>query len=261
MKTHKDLLNPKLTPIQFSELTKRLPEIRSQRKELAELAKSRPSRFLEILGNCYSWSSIYELSFIQQLGSLFVLLGMHEPILHSGSYTYPQQAFIEISRDGSTLDQWYEFNKDKIEKKHLLWLVIVLQRNILSIMLFHQSLGALVDQVRKGNRESFFKAVSIDRSILSCPTFADILSHAELTNDKDFFMHLRKALKGPSNKHMEAIGDLRYAIIMLRELGFDKFTDNQLISFFVDNGLYPKHPSAAKNLRQQIQNSKKYTTI
>ena len=190
----------KLTPEQFRDLANKLPEIRSQKNELAELIKSKPQRVKEVLGQYYSWSEIYELSFIEQLAYLFVLIGIHKPFIEISKSTAPQQALIEASENGGKLDLWYELNKDNIEKKHLLWLVIVLQRNILSIMLFHQSLGALVHEVRQGNNEALFKAVSVDRSILTCPTFADRLSLAELKNDKHFFIHLRKALKGPSLK-------------------------------------------------------------
>ena len=186
---------------------------------------------------------------------------MQEPITRAAGTTEPQKTLLDMCKDGEEFDKLYEQNKDKIDKKHLIWLVMVMQRNILSIMLFHQSLGALVEQVRNGSNEALFKAVSIDRSILSCPTFSDRLSYAELTNDKDFFIHLRKALKGPSKKHMEAIGDLRYAIVLLKEVGFDRFTDEELITFFVNTRLYPNNVSAIKNLRKHIQDSKKYTTI
>ena len=57
----------KLTPEQFRDLANKLPEIRSQKNELAELIKSKPQRVKEVLGQYYSWSEIYELSFIEQL--------------------------------------------------------------------------------------------------------------------------------------------------------------------------------------------------
>jgi len=250
----------KLTPEQFSEIAKMLPEIRSYKHELADLAKNNPERVKAVFGDCTSWSSIYELSFVEQLAYLFILLGLHEQVIEVNKSSSPSQAFIEMIKDGAELDQWYEANKATINKTHLLWLAVVLQRNILSIMLFHQSLGALVDLVKKGSDEAYFKAVSVDRSILSCPTFADRLSRAELENDKPFFIHLRKSLKGPSLKNMAAIGDLRYAIVLLREAGFDKYTDDELISLFVNAGLYPRHPSAAKNIRKHIQAARKFAT-
>lgn len=250
-----------LTPEQFSEIAKKLPEIRSQKREFAELVKSKPDKVKEILGEGYSWSDIYELSFNEQLAYLFVLLKMQEPIKQAANSTNPQSAFLEMCRDGAEFDKCYAENESSTDKKHLIWLVMILQRNVLSIMLFHQSLGALVEQVRGGSNEALFKAVSVDRSILICPTFSDRLSFAELANDKDFFIHLRKALKGPSKKHMEAIGDLRYAIVLLREVGFDRYTDDELVTYFVSNRLYPNNVSAVKNLRKHIQDSKKYTTI
>jgi len=252
----------KFTPEQFKDLASKLPEIRSQMKELPEALKSKPQKVKEILGEFYSWASIYEMPYIEQLAYLMVLLGMHKPFIEAvNNSPSPIQALIDISEDGAELDQWYEVNKAVIDKKHFIWLTIVMQRNILSIMLFHQSLGTLVEQVRQGSREAFFRAVSVDRTILSCPTFADRLSLAELTNDKDFFIHLRKALKGPSRKNMEAIGDLRYAIVVLRELGFSQFTDDELIALFVGNRLYPKSAAAAKNLRKHIHAARKFSTI
>ena len=116
---------------QFREIAKKLPEIRSQKNELAELVKSKPQRINEILGEYYSWAKIYELNFVEQLAYLFVLLNMQKPILDISKNTAPQQALIEASEEGGKLDQWYELNKDNIEKKQLLWLVVVLQRNIL----------------------------------------------------------------------------------------------------------------------------------
>ncbi|MCB4810884.1 hypothetical protein LG204_06105 [Methylovorus menthalis] len=249
-----------LSPHQFSSVVKTLPEIRSQMKKLGEVMLSKPEKVKEILGEYYSWAFIYELPFVEQLAYLSVLLGFQESLVEASKAKDITQATIDLAADGGVLDRWYEANEEKIEKKHLIWLSFVMQRNILSIMLFHRSLGALVHEVRTGSDDAFFKAVSIDRTILLCPTFSDRLSYAELTNDKTFFLHLRKALKGPSKKNMEAIGDLRYAIVLLRDMGFNKFTDDELIGLFVGNGLYPKSYNAAKNLRKHIHTARKFST-
>jgi len=252
--------NKKLNPDQFIELAKSLPEIRIYKDEFADRIKNDPDRIKQFFGDCTSWSHIYEYSFNEQLAYLFILIGIHKTMIEVANSTDQAQAIIEVTKEGAELDQWYESNKETIDKKHLLWLAVVLQRNVLSIMLFHQSLGALVEEVRLGNDEAYFKAVSVDRSILSCPTFAKRLSQAELSNDKTFFIHLRKALKGPSQKHWAAIADLRYAIVLLIEAGFDKFTDDELISFFVNTGLYINHPNAIKNLRKHIYVARKFAT-
>ena len=54
-------------------------------------------------------------------------------------------------------------------------------------MLFHRTLDALVDEAREGNDDSFLNAIRIDRSIITCPTFALRIAKAEIKNDKKFF--------------------------------------------------------------------------
>lgn len=252
----------KLTHDQFATLVSRLPDVRGQMRELPELMRQKTSKFQELLGaEDYSWGDIYALPFLEQMAWLFVLVGLHIPLHEAAQSPDPQEAVSRWGNADSPLDAWYETRKNDIEWKHLLWLTVVLQRNILSIMLFNQSMGALVESVRQGDDEALYKAVRIDRTVLLASPCADRLSKAELLNDKDFFRHLRSALKGPSQKHMAAIQDLRYSIVALRECGFDTFSDQDLERLFVRTRLYPNSASALKNLRKHIQDSRKITTI
>lgn len=159
--------------------------------------------------------------------------------------------------EGGPFDVWYESVKDRMEWKYLIWLCVVLQRNILSIMLYHQSLGGLVEAVRNGDDSAFFKAVRIDKTVLLAPTCADRLSRAELINDKVFLGHLRSAMKGPTQKHMVAIQDLRYSIVALRECGFDRFNDKDLEQLFIRTQLYPNSAGALKALRKHLNLARK----
>jgi hypothetical protein len=251
----------KLTHSQFAKLVSSLPEVRGQMKELPELLSQKKDRLKELLGSeDYSWGDIYELPFLEQMASLFVLLGLHVPLHEAALSEDPQEAVTRWGEPNSPLDAWFATQENEIEWKHLVWLTVVLQRNILSIMLYGQSLGALVEHVRQGNDESFFKAVRIDRTVLLAAPCADRLSKAELTNDKEFFRHLCRALKGLSKKHMIAIQDLRYSIVALRECGFDRFSDEDLERLFVKTRLYPNNAGALKNLRKHIQESRKIKT-
>lgn len=252
----------KLTHDQFATLVSRLPEVRGQMRELSELVRQKKDQLNALLGSeDYSWAEIYELPFLEQLTWLFVLLGLHIPLHEAAKSEDPQEVVGHWADADGPLDAWYEAQNGKVEWKHLLWLTLVLQRNILAIMLYGQSMGALVDAVRTGNDEAFFKAVRIDRTVLLSSPCADRLSKAELLNDKAFFGHLRKALKGLSKKHMVAIQDLRYSIVALRECGFDHFTDEALERLFIQTRLYPNSPGALKNLRRHIQDARKITTI
>ncbi len=254
----------KLTLDQFREVVKKLPEVRGQAEEFPRLLKEREEKLKEILGAGYYWAGIYERSFREQIAFLMILMGWQGFLKEAASAGDPQARAFEMFADAAEIDQWYEINEETLEKRRLIWLVVVLQRNVLSIMLFHRPLSAFVDEVRRGGEgsdEAFFKAVRVDRSILSCPTFSDRLARAELLNDKDFFIHLRSALKGPLKKHMEALKDLRYAIAILREMGLDSLSDAQLEDLFVHKlKLYPKHESARKNLRKHFFEAKRLST-
>lgn len=252
----------KLTHNQFARLVSRLPEVRGQMRELPQLLREKKDKFHAILGEGdYSWGRIYERPFLEQMSLLFVLIGLHVPLHEAAQAEDPQEVVIGWAGDNSVLDVWYDEHEDQIEKKYLLWMVIVLQRNILSIMLYHKSMGALVDLVRQGDDRALFDAVRVDRTVLLAGPCADRLSKAEMMNDKDFLRHLRSAIKGPTKKHMEAIQDLRYSIVALRECGFDRFSDMDLEQLFIRTRLYPNSGGALKNLRNQIQLSRRLTTI
>jgi hypothetical protein len=250
----------KLTLDQFRELVRTLPEIRSQIKDLPQVVRAAPrKRIDEILDKEFYWATAYELSFIESLALLFFALGRVGQLMEWATSPDPQQAALDSIRDDD-IDDWNGGEGGKFKEKHVVGLTVALQRNILSIMLYHRTLSDLVAEVRTSDewKEPFFKAVRVDRSILSCPTFSDRLARAELENDKQFFIHLKSALKGPSKKHWEAYHDLRYALCVLRELGFDQMSDAQLEDLLVHQlKLYPNVPSARKNLRKQFTESKR----
>ena len=142
-------------------------------------------------------------------------------------------------------------------------LAFSLQRSVLSIMLFQRSISGLVQEVREhDDLDALFNAVRVDRTVMSCSTIADKIARAEMRGDKRFFLRLRNALKGPTQKHWAAYCDLRYSLVILRELGFDGLSDTQLENLLVHQlKVYPNTPSARKNLRAQYTQSKKFKTI
>lgn len=248
----------KLTHEQFSKVVSCLPELRGQMKELADRMRTKQEKLKELIGDSdYSWGDIYELPFLEQMALLFITLGLHVPLYEVVTSTDPQEAACNWNDDGSALDVWFEAHEKTLEWKHLVWLTIVLQRNILAIMIYGQTLGALVEQVRQGSDEALFHAVRVDRSVLLAQPCADRLSKAELINDKLFFSHLRRALKGTDKKHMVALHDLKYAIVLLRECGFDRFSDQDIERLFISTRLYPNNAGALKNLRKHIQAARK----
>ena len=251
----------KLSLDQFKQLVSELPEIRNQIKELPDLLNSSPKdKIKEVLDQGLYWAALYELSFQESLALLICALGCHQELHEAAQSDDPTQAAFSMFQNVK-YETWEGGLEGLFELSDIVGLFAALQRNIRSIMLFHRTLNAMVDEVRNGDDNSLFNAVRIDRSIITCPTFSLRISKAEIKNDKKFFIRLRSSLKGPSNKHWEAYKDLRYAFFVLRESGFNQMSDAQLEELLVHQlKLYPDTLGARKNLRKQFTESKKFST-
>lgn len=250
-----------LTLEEFKQLIGELPDIRCQMKELPDLLNSAPKdKIKEVLDQGLYWAALYELSFQESLALLVCALGCHQELHEAAQSDDPTQAAFSMFQNVK-FENWKGGLGELFKIGDVVALFTALQRNILSIMLFHRTLDVLVDEAREGNDDSFFNAVRIDRSIMTCPTFAMRIAKAEIKNDKKFFLRLRSSMKGPSKKYWERYKDLRYAFYILRESGFNQMSDAQLEELLVHKlKLYPDTPSARKNLRKQFTESRKFAT-
>lgn len=250
----------KVTAEQFKTLISHLPEIRKQQGDIAELVSSLSRDHLtKLLPEGFAWAEIYELTFIEHMAWLIMALGKGEFLKQAVQMPDPQQTILDdFLTEDVDFDNWKGGDGGFFELHDVLGLLTALQRQIVSVMLYQKSLSTLVDEAKHGNDDSLFDAVRVDRSIMACSPIADRISKAELLREKPFFMHLRKALKGPSKRHWASYHDLRYALFMLRDLGFDKLSDDQLENLLVRQlKVYPNTYNARKNLRKQYDQSKK----
>ncbi len=252
----------KLSADQFRRLIRKLPEVRAGTKELPDLLRSSTSEKLRAaLDEGIYWAGFYELPFAQHVALGMFVLGQKDWLIEMTNLEDPQEAMLRFLDSGEELDGKGPDGQE-LSLAAALAVVASFQRSILSIMLYKRSMSALVEEVRKGNDKSLFDAVRIDRSALTCPTIALRISKAEIRNERHFFDSLRKALKGPSKKHWEGYGNLRYSLAVLRELGFDAMSDAELEHLLVDVlKVYPKSSAARKNLRRQFYESGKMKTL
>lgn len=250
----------KLTTDQFCAFIGKLPEVRRQRDELGRLLADLPEeKFDTFGGNGFNMSPVYECSFAEHIAIVVVAFGRAKWLLDLANAPDPQRAvFEQWAIEGDEVVPHSSF-----QPQSLIGLAFTLQRTILSVMLFQRSMSGLIQEVRENDdMDALFNAVRVDRSVVSCPTIAYRIARAQMRNDKRFFLRLRNALKGPTQKHWASYCDLRYSLYTLRELGFDKLTDTQLENLLVHHlKVYPNTPSARKNLRAQYQQSKKINTI
>ena len=159
----------KLSLDQFQRLVETLPEVRSQIAELPSIIKSASREKLsEILDEDFSWSDIYELPFIHGIALLFLAMGRVQKLSEVAKSEDPQAALFDWM-DTEELEDWNSGEGSLFQKKHIIGLTFAMQRNILSIMLYHRTVSSLVEEVRSGDDESLFLAVRVDRSIVACP--------------------------------------------------------------------------------------------
>lgn len=249
----------KLSESQFKRLIGSLPEFRREAKSTQDaLRAASKENIRELLGDGIWWAPVYELPLAHGLALLVYALGEVDRFKALAQLADPQEAFLtDLETDDEFV--WDGGPDGAFIKADVVGLATVLQKNVLSIMIYQQSLSSLIAQARdEGNDEALFKAIRVDRSAMSCPSAASRISEAELLGQKGFFRRLISALKGPSKKHMAALQDLRYSLAVLRELGFDQLSDVQLEHLLVDVlQVYPPSYTARKNLRKQYYESKK----
>lgn len=247
----------KLTRLQLQHVAKLLPHIRRDFDSLPEIIKAAPAeKVREILGENFQSAFAYELPVSGHLALIITAFDQGQKLKDLAASDDPQEALLAWMDQESEAEVVAPFGKGLV-----VGLVVTLLRSIQSIMIYGRPISTLVEEVRAGNDTSLFLAVRMDRSSVGCPTIASRIARAELEDDKAFFHKLRAAFKGPLRKHMEALKDMRYVLVLLREMGIEHMSDGDLEDLLVHQlKLYPNVPSARKNLRKQFRQAKKIST-
>jgi len=139
-----------------------------------------------------------------------------------------------------------------------------LGRSIQSMATYGRSISSLLEDVRENNNyDSLFKAIRMDRAVIGCPTEMKAIARAQIRDNKAFFKNLRSALAGPSKKEWAGLDQMRYAFILLREMGLDDLSEAALEELMVDKlQVYRSAKGdARKNLRAHYLQSRKIKTI
>jgi hypothetical protein len=252
----------KLTEDQFQRLGAALPQFRQESTEFQEaFASASADKIREIIGDGIWWAPMYEFSMTLNVAFLIYVLGEADRIKQIASLPDPQEILLKELEEGRDFE-WDGGPNKAFEVSDLVALIVALQRNVLSIMIYKRSICTLVQEVNEGNDDSLFAAVRVDPTAMSCPSIAARISKAVLVGDKRFYGRLKSAMKGPTQKHWENYKDLRYSLAVLREMGFDQMTDAELEHLLVKVlKVYPDHPGARKSLRKQYAESKKIKSL
>jgi hypothetical protein len=252
----------KLTAEQFSSFVSKLPEVFALLDDIDERLSSTPgSMFDEVMADDYGlYSYVYERPFVEHLAVVVVAFNRSSDLAKFAAAPDPQQAVL----DSLQVDEEDRPAHEAFGECGALALGYSLFRTIKCIATYGRSISSLLKEVRdQGSHEALFKAIRMDRAVIGCPTAMRHIARSQMRDNKAFFKRLRSALAGPSKKEWRGLDRMRYAFLMLRELGIDDLSEKQLEELMVVKlGVYhPGKGDARKNLRAHYIQSRKIPTL
>lgn len=254
----------KLTADQFRESLKGLPDLLSKLRELnADIASLPAAKFDSVMLGSYGlYSYVYELPFIQHLSLVVVALNLREEVHDMAAAPDPQEAVLKWIRNCDQMED--KAQHPDFDNEDVLTLVYALGRSIQSMATYGRSISSLLQDVRdNNNHDSLLKAIRMDRAVVGCPTAMKLIARAQIRDNKAFFKNMRSALAGPSKKEWAGLDQMRYAFLLLREMGLNDLSEAALEELMVDKlKVYQSSKGdARKNLRAHYRHSRKIPTI
>lgn len=205
---------------------------RGDAAELFEEFRTLPRKRREAwLGADLWWSWVYELTMVQHTAlwlATIGLLGELKGIMEGAGDK--AQALFDFAKnyepDDADVNKIFGPEADETQKALVSSLFIALLLQIECLENKGCYLSELVAKVSNGEDvgdASFFHALQIDRTIVSCPTFGARISRAALEGDEVFFKSLagnmKKQRKNNSPKKLEMHNDLRLMLQATHEDG------------------------------------------
>jgi len=205
---------------------------------------------------------LYELPITHSLALYFYHMGLLDRLAKLKNVNNPNLEVLKLADDDSLIDGL----EIKMTGENLFLLqvfIYTLQKNITSIEIYGVYISELLEKGRNGNDDSLFKAIQIDRTVLSTPTFINRIAIAEIKNDKRFFSMLKKSIKNPSRRRWVAYDSSRMIAKALTEAQLlDELSTKELYQIFCEDlKIYPKTgEEPERNLRQFIYRYQKETS-
>ena len=199
-----------------------LPKLRKLPAETRKLAQAKRAKMEKLLPANFTWAELYDLS-AQQLNILgLAVMGLLDPLAQAAREGLNLNEFLvqEAVRDMNSGEDGEDYSGGhnglfKIED------VIAVHYANLGMLLgvFHYGhyLNDLVAMARNGNDDAYFKAVRVDQTALTCPSFAARLARAHLFGEKKFMRRLRSAMNAKPHDALLMNQDLRFMLHILHE--------------------------------------------
>jgi len=213
-------------------------------------------RLQAICEDDFSWAHFYELSAKQHLILLFSSYGLLPALIESVNMGVDiNQAIInlvtKVQKDPDAfLNEVFGQEKEpetpeeiksfRINGLYSLPDIIALGHSVMSQMTalrkYGKTLSELVDDVRRGKDDSFWLAIQIDPTVISCSVFSRRMSLAAIKNDLAFFEILGNKVKIKRKKEKSELEPLRVMLHAFNELTvLDNLSQDAAAKLFIDD--------------------------
>lgn len=226
-----------------------LPQTRTKWGEALAYVSAHRDKVEKQLPPDFSWSFLYELEVKQMFILNLAALGLLDRLTqaHRDGHDLNQYLMDEAIREAANKeggdDEWSGGHGELFTQTDVFAVSYASQASWNCMSIYGHYLNDLVKQVRDGNdplENAFFYAVSIDRTVLCCPTFAARLSRAEFFGEKKFMLRLTKATKGKPHVALLQHQNLRAMLQLVHEMQtLSSFTlDEADLLFITELNLY-----------------------
>lgn len=198
------------------ELYSRFHQLNNEVDELPDIAREKKEKVEELLRHCFPWSYWYELPWKQSLGVFLILAGLESLIIDAANSDNPHETIFDyLDTDPDPLN---EAELSDEEKSIFISLFMSILHQMRSLSIFSSSLSELVEKA-KTDDDALLDAVVVDRSVVSCPSIAQRIQYAQLSDDESFLNKLSKAITRTRPRRPESeYDDLRFMLEALDEM-------------------------------------------
>ncbi|MBI1910367.1 MAG: hypothetical protein HYS21_00010 [Deltaproteobacteria bacterium] len=125
----------------------------------------------------------------------------------------------------------------KVNRKHILKTSLSLIYDTVSQLTHKRPLKELIEEARKGNDDSLFKAIQINKTLFDLDWVRKRIRKAQFSGEADFFQSLAEAIGKDPLAHDIEYGELILILISFWKLGLCRLENNELMDLLEASGL------------------------
>jgi hypothetical protein len=147
----------------------------------------------------------------------------------------------EIIHEVTTEIKNLENQDQDVPKKYLhpkiMLPIIAAMNNTICLLVFEKGILLLLKEAREGNRESFFKLLQVDRSVMGCDWALKMIRKAQLEADETFFNEMAKAIVTSPLENTKIYGKAILILLYFWDMGLKKLSYREMIELLEDCGV------------------------